>query len=198
MSNSKLSNSFGARSVLDLAEGSVTYYRLSALAGQAGVDLAGLPFTIKILLEGALRAENGLEVTAEDVLNLARYNAKTPSGPEVPFVPVRVLMQDFTGVPALTDLAALRDALAGLGRDPQKINPRLPVDLIIDHSVQADAYGSREALAVNARMEFERNRERYEFLHWGRKPSLISKWSRRLRASATRSTLNISAKWSGA
>jgi len=86
----------------------VEYYKLSALSGREGVDLASLPFTIKILLEGALRAENGLEVTKEDVLNLARYNAKTPSGPEVPFVPVRVLMQDFTGVPALTDMAGTR------------------------------------------------------------------------------------------
>lgn len=169
MSGSSRLNSFGARSVLPLSEGSVEYYKLSALSGREGVDLSSLPFTIKILLEGALRAENGLEVTKEDVLNLARYNAKAPSGPEVPFVPVRVLMQDFTGVPALTDLAALRDALARLGRDPQLINPRLPVDLIIDHSVQVDAYGSREALAVNARKEFERNRERYEFLHWGQK-----------------------------
>ena len=162
-------NSFGALSSLALAEGSVSYYRLSALSGTAGADISSLPFTIKIMLESALRCENGLEIKAEDVLNLARYNAKAPAAAEVPFMPVRALMQDFTGVPALTDLAALRGALARLGLDPQMINPRLPVDLIIDHSVQVDAYGSPEALAVNARKEFERNRERYEFLHWGQK-----------------------------
>ncbi|OIO00032.1 MAG: aconitate hydratase AcnA [Elusimicrobia bacterium CG_4_10_14_0_2_um_filter_56_8] len=162
-------NSFGALSVLPLTEGSVAYYRLSALAGQAGVDLSRLPFTIKILLESALRCENGVEVKSGDVLKLARYDARSPAEAEVPFMPVRVLMQDFTGVPALADLAALRDALARLGRDPQAINPRLPVDVVIDHSVQVDSYGTAEALGVNARMEFERNRERYEFLHWGQK-----------------------------
>ena len=169
MSGSSRLNSFGSRSVLPLSEGSVEYYRLSALSGLAGVDLSSLPFTIKILLEGALRCENGLEVKSDDILNLALYNAKSPAAAEVPFMPVRVLMQDFTGVPALTDLAALRDALARLGRDPQQINPHIPVDLIIDHSVQVDVYGVPGAPAVNARMEFERNRERYEFLHWGRK-----------------------------
>ncbi|MBI4351738.1 MAG: aconitate hydratase AcnA [Elusimicrobia bacterium] len=167
--SSARSNSFGSRSVLPLSEGGIPYYRLSALSGTEGVDLQSLPFTIKILLEGALRCENGLEVRSEDVLNIARYKAKAPADVEIPYMPVRVLMQDFTGVPALTDLAALRGALDRLGLDPQKINPRIPVDLIIDHSVQVDAYGSREALAVNARREFERNRERYEFLHWGQK-----------------------------
>jgi aconitate hydratase len=162
-------NSFQTRSILPLAGEKITYYRLSALAEQGIADPSALPCTIKILLEGALRGENGLEVTTEDVLKLARYQPKSPAKTEVPFMPVRVLMQDFTGVPALVDLAALRNALVRLGRDPQKINPLLPVDLVIDHSVQVDAYGAPEALAVNARMEFERNRERYEFLHWGQK-----------------------------
>ena len=162
-------NSFGALAALPLSSGKAGYYRLSALSGLKGVDLAAMPFTIKVLLEGALRRENGAEVRADDVLRLARYAAGAVERVEVPFLPVRVLMQDFTGVPALADLAALRGALAGLGGDPARVNPLSPVDLVIDHSVQVDDYAGPKALEVNAEMEFSRNRERYEFLHWGQK-----------------------------
>src|SRR3989338_4407863 len=135
------------------------------------VQRRGRRFFKEVLMSGSSRLNS---FGARSVLPLSEggveyYKLSALSGPEVPLLPVRVLMQDFTGGPALTDMAALRDALARLGRDPQLINPRLPVDLIIDHSVQVDAYGSREALEVNARKEFERNRERYEFLHWGQK-----------------------------
>jgi aconitate hydratase len=135
---------------------------------QAGLGLVSrLPFSIKILLEAVLREVDGYTVTEEDVEKLAHWKAKAPAPDEVPFKPARVILQDFTGVPAVVDLAAMRSAIARLGGDPQKINPVVPVNLVIDHSVQVDVFGQTIALQRNAEIEFERNRERYEFLRWG-------------------------------
>jgi aconitate hydratase len=159
-------NSFGARATLDVAGRRVTIVRLTALEA-AGVEVARLPFSIRILLENVLRNEDGRLVTREDVDALARWGAQAVPAREVPFMPARVLLQDFTGVPCVADLAAMRDATQRLGGDPARINPQVPVDLVIDHSVQVDHYGSADAFRLNAAKEFERNRERYTFLRWG-------------------------------
>ena len=159
----------GARDTLDTSGGSVYYYRLDRVADEFGVDLGRLPFSIKVLLENALRSAGEGPVTREDVENLARYEPASPAEVEIPFSPARVLLQDFTGVPAVVDLAALRSAMARNGGDPQSINPRVPVDLVIDHSVQVDSFALPEAFQINADIEFQRNQERYEFLRWGSK-----------------------------
>ena len=159
----QLSDPFGARAKLPGAD--LFYYRLDALSSIAPVER--LPYSIKVLLEALLRHCDGYIVSPEDVERLARWNAKAPEKVELPFMPARVILQDFTGVPAVVDLAALRSAMARLGGDPKKINPQVPVDLVIDHSVQVDTFGSAAALFINAEKEFVRNRERYEFLKWG-------------------------------
>ncbi len=161
---------FGARDSLHTPHGGVMIYRLSALQ-KAGLapSLDRLPFSIRILLEVVLRSVDGELVTEGDVRNLATWNAPAPLDAELPFMPARVLLQDFTGVPAVVDLASMRSAMKRLGGDPRKIDPLVPVDLVIDHSVQVDAFGSPEALGKNAEIEFQRNRERYEFLRWGQK-----------------------------
>jgi len=163
-------DAFGARSTLDTGFGRATIYRLAALA-KAGVapGLDRLPFSIKVLLEAVLRSVDGELVTADDVRNLGAWNAAAPKDAELPFMPARVILQDFTGVPAVVDLASMRAAVKRLGADPRKINPLVPVDLVVDHSVQVDVFGSPDALRRNAEIEFERNRERYEFLRWGQK-----------------------------
>jgi aconitate hydratase len=160
-------NSFGARDRFETGSGPAYYYRLAKLAEDGLADVERLPFSIKVLLESLLRNENGYDVTADDVRRLAAYDPAAPAEFEVPFKPARVVLQDFTGVPAVVDLAALRSAMKRMGGDPQRINPLVPVDLVIDHSVQVDAYDSPLALATNAAIEFDRNRERYEFLRWG-------------------------------
>ncbi|QRN79987.1 MAG: aconitate hydratase [Nocardiopsis sp. BM-2018] len=160
-------NSFGARATFDTGTGEAAYYRLATLQEQGLGDVSRLPFSIKVLLESLLRNENGYDVTREDVERLAAYDAAAPAQVELPFKPARVVLQDFTGVPAVVDLAALRAAMHRMGGDPKAINPLVPVDLVIDHSVQVDEYDSPLALASNAAIEFERNRERYEFLRWG-------------------------------
>ena len=160
-------NSFNAKSTLETSAGTVTYYDLNKLEQDGLGQVSKLPFSIKVLLESVLRNENGYDVTADDVKGLAAYNAKKPLQTEIPFKPARVILQDFTGVPSVVDLAALRSAMERLGGDPKLINPQVPVDLVIDHSVQVDEYDSPLALANNATIEFERNRERYEFLRWG-------------------------------
>ena len=160
-------NSFGARATFDTGSGEAYYYRLAALQEQGLGHVERLPFSIKILLESLLRNENGYDVTADDVRRLAGYDAASPAQVELPFKPARVVLQDFTGVPAVVDLAALRAAMHRMGGDPKAINPLVPVDLVIDHSVQVDEYDGPLALANNAAIEFERNRERYEFLRWG-------------------------------
>ena len=159
---------FGARSTFDTGAGQATIYRLDHLE-QTGVGrLARLPFSIKVMLESVLRNCDGAIVAEEDVRTLANYDAKSPAQIEVPFNLARVVMQDFTGVPAVVDLAAMRSAAKRLGGDPGKINPLMPADLVIDHSVQVDYFGIPNALRLNADIEFERNRERYEFLRWGK------------------------------
>ncbi len=160
-------NSFGARSRFDTGSGEAYYYRLATLQEQGLGEVERLPFSIKILLESLLRNENGYDVTEDDVARLAGYDAAAPAQVELPFKPARVVLQDFTGVPAVVDLAALRAAMHRMGGDPKAINPLVPVDLVIDHSVQVDEYQGPLALATNASIEFERNRERYEFLRWG-------------------------------
>ncbi len=164
-----MKDSFGARSSFDLVGGQAVMYRLDKLE-KAGVgSLARLPFSIKILLESVLRNCDGTLVTEDDVRALANWNASAPAEREVPFKPARVILQDFTGVPAVVDLAAMRSAMKRMGGNPAKINPLVPVDLVIDHSVQVDFFGNTLALNKNAEIEFARNRERYEFLRWGQK-----------------------------
>src|SRR5712692_5098525 len=150
-----LKNSFSARA--ELAPG-LSYYRLDALK-QAGVapNLDRLPFSIRVMLECLLRNEDGYVVTADNVKSLANWNAKSPAQVELPFLPARVLWQDYTGVPAVVDLAAMRAAMQQMGGDPQKINPLVPVHLVIDHSVQIDFFGTNMALQKNSEIEFERN-----------------------------------------
>lgn len=161
-----MNNSFGAKSTLRSSGVDYTIYRLQALENEAG-SLSRLPYSLRILLENLLRTENGLSVTPEDIRALATWDASQMPHGEIAFTPARVLLQDFTGVPCVVDLAAMRDAMARLGGDPSKINPLQPVELVIDHSVQVDAYGSDAALALNVELEFERNVERYAFLKWG-------------------------------
>ncbi|MCW5943594.1 MAG: aconitate hydratase AcnA [Fimbriimonadaceae bacterium] len=156
-------NSFGAKSTLRTAGREVSYYRLDAVTS----NLARLPFSIRILLENLLRNEDGVNVMRAHVEAVADWNAQAEPSQEIAFTPARVLLQDFTGVPCVVDLAAMRDAMAALGGDPKRINPLQPVELVIDHSVQVDAYGSDAALMINRDLEFERNQERYEFLKWG-------------------------------
>jgi aconitate hydratase len=156
-----------ARSNLETASGRYSIMRLEALERAGLTRLDRLPYSIRVLLESVLRQVNGPEVTMHDVEALAGWQAQSDRRPGIPFLPARVIMQDFTGVPAVVDLAAMRDGLARLGGDPQRINPQVPVDLVIDHSVQVDFFASPEALQRNAELEFQRNRERYEFLRWG-------------------------------
>ncbi len=162
-----LLDSLDARALLSGGADPIYYYRLSALE-EAGIGrISRLPFSIKVLLEALLRQVDGFAVTEEDVRRLANWDAANPAPVELPFKPARVVMQDFTGVPGVVDLAAMRSAMARLGGDPKQVNPLIPVDLVIDHSVQVDQFGSTAALFFNAEREFERNRERYEFLKWG-------------------------------
>jgi aconitate hydratase len=162
-------DSFGARGTLTTASGEVTLYRLSALAERGIGAIDSLPFSIKVLLENALRNLDNHEVREHDVTHIAGWDHTRAMDVEIPFKPARVILQDFTGVPCVVDLAALRSAMVRMGGDPRRINPTVPVDLVIDHSVQVDAFAMRDALRINAEYEFRRNRERYEFLHWGQR-----------------------------
>ena len=163
-----MTDPFGARATLDVGGRSVSIFSLGALA-RAGLPVERLPYSMKVLLENLLRTLDGQTVRPEDVEAVARWDPSAEPGREIAFTPSRVLLQDFTGVPAVVDLAAMRDAMADLGGDPQKINPLQPAELVIDHSVQVDEYGSSAALLINAKKEFERNRERYLFLRWGQR-----------------------------
>jgi aconitate hydratase len=158
-------NSFSARDTLRAGEREYTYFRLAALGER--YDLATLPYSLKILLENLLRFEDGRSVTRADIEALASWQPGAKSSKEIAYRPARVLLQDFTGVPCVVDLAAMRDAIAEFGGDPKKINPLQPVELVIDHSVQVDAWASPAAFETNAQLEFERNGERYAFLKWG-------------------------------
>jgi aconitate hydratase len=161
-------SNFDARDTLAVPGGTAYYYRLAKLEEDGLLpSLDRLPFSIRVMLEGALRGCDSRTIREEDVRNLAAYEPTRPAQVEVPFAPGRVLLQDFTGVPAVVDLAALRSAMGRNGGDPAEINPRVKVDLVIDHSVQVDAFAVPEAFRLNGDMEFERNRERYEFLRWG-------------------------------
>jgi len=166
MSKTTHPNSFKAAATLNVGGKTFHYYQLSAL----GSDLTRLPFSLRVLLENLLRCEDGKTVTADDIRFLAKWDAKAEPSREIAYMPARVLMQDFTGVPAIVDLAAMRDAMKALGggqKEIEKINPLVPAELVIDHSVQVDEYGSARAYDLNAALEFSRNRERYAFLKWG-------------------------------
>ena len=158
---------FGARDTFNTGSGEAGIYRLSALQNAGLGQIDRMPFSIRVLLEAVLRGCDGFQIRQDDVKNLAAWDAKAVKPDEVPFKPYRVVLQDFTGVPAVVDLAAMRSAMARLGGDPQKINPLIPVDLVIDHSVQVDFFGHGGALVQNVEIEFQRNKERYEFLRWG-------------------------------
>jgi aconitate hydratase len=159
-------NSFGSQSTLKVGNKSYEIFRLNALEAK-GLSLRRLPYSLRVLLENLLRQEDGKSVTADDIEFLAKWQAKAEPAREIAFMPARVLMQDFTGVPAIVDLAAMRDAMKQLGGDPEKINPLQPAELVIDHSVQVDEFGTSNAYSINAALEFQRNRERYAFLKWG-------------------------------
>ncbi len=162
-----MKNSFNAKSTLDVNGKKYQFFSLPSINNQG--DVATLPFSLKVLLENLLRHEDGLNITREDIQSLANWNPASQPDTEIAFTPARVLMQDFTGVPAVVDLAAMRDAMSKLGGNPDKINPLSPAELVIDHSVQVDHYGTADSLERNAAIEFDRNEERYEFLRWGQK-----------------------------
>ena len=159
-------DSWGVRRSLDVGDASYDYFSLRSIESELG-DLSRLPYSLKVLLENLLRWEDGRTVTVHDVKAVGQWLETQTSSQEIAYRPARVLMQDFTGVPAVVDLAAMRDAITALGGDPRKINPMVPVDLVIDHSVMIDQFGSPEAFAFNVDMEYERTKERYEFLRWG-------------------------------
>ena len=159
-------DSFGAKTALDVDGTSYEIFRLDAVTGE-GLDVASLPFSLKVLLENLLRTEDGADITADDIKAIAGWDADADPSQEIQFTPARVIMQDFTGVPCVVDLATMREAMADLGGDPAKINPLAPAEMVIDHSVIADVFGTPEAFERNVEIEYERNRERYQFLRWG-------------------------------
>ena len=166
MSSPKSVDSFGAKGTLDVDGKSYEIYRLASVAGD-GLDVDSLPYSLKILLENLLRTEDGANITADDIRALAGWDADAEPSKEIQFTPARVIMQDFTGVPCVVDLATMREAMSELGGDPSKINPLAPAEMVIDHSVIADVFGSPEAFERNVEIEYERNKERYQFLRWG-------------------------------
>ncbi|MFD1827678.1 MULTISPECIES: aconitate hydratase [Mumia] len=159
-------NSFNAKETLNVGDTAYEIYRLGAVTGE-GLDVASLPFSLKVLLENLLRTEDGADITADDIKALAGWDADAEPSKEIQFTPARVIMQDFTGVPCVVDLATMREAMADLGGDPSKINPLAPAEMVIDHSVIADVFGTPDAFERNVEIEYERNRERYQFLRWG-------------------------------
>ncbi|MCR4511845.1 aconitate hydratase [Aeromicrobium sp. 50.2.37] len=159
-------DSFNAEQTLEVGDASYTYFKLDAVKGD-GLDVATLPFSLKVLLEALLRTEDGADITKADIEALAGWDANADPSKEIQFTPARVIMQDFTGVPCVVDLATMREAMADLGGDATKINPLAPAEMVIDHSVIADVFGTPEAFERNVEIEYERNRERYQFLRWG-------------------------------
>ncbi|MDE3204688.1 MAG: aconitate hydratase, partial [Acidobacteriota bacterium] len=157
-----IKDSFGARARFEVGERSYEIFRLDAVEGSGR-----LPYSLKILLENLLRNEDGVSVRAADIAPLAEWDADAEPSREIAFAPARILMQDFTGVPAVVDLAAMRDAMLDLGGDPSRVNPLIPAELVIDHSIIADVYGTPDAYSRNAELEYQRNAERYRFLRWG-------------------------------
>src|SRR5438105_4895125 len=160
-----MANAFGTQAALRVGDRQYTIHRLASLQ-QTHPGVASLPFCHKILLENLLRNEDGLSVRPDDIQALAKWDPAARSDREIAFMPARVLLQDFTGVPAIVDLAAMRDAMVRMGGDPKRINPLLPAELVIDHSVIVDEFGTATAFQVNADLEFQRNRERYALLRW--------------------------------
>jgi len=169
MKKFNIPDSFQTLTKLDSGKAEIIYFRINKLEEMGLGNIQCLPYSIKILLESVLRSENNREITKENIVALAKYNPERPRAVQIPFKPARVLLQDFTGVPCVVDLAAMRSAMHRLGKDPKNINPEIPVDLVIDHSLQVDCSSGPDALKENIRLEFERNRERYEFLNWGQK-----------------------------
>jgi aconitate hydratase len=163
-----MANSFDARSTLKVGGRAYEIFRLDSMA-RAGIEVQRLPYSLRILLEGLLRTEDGVTVSRDDIEALARWSPSAPPTREIAFTPARVLLQDFTGVPAVVDLAAMRDAMAQLGGDPSRINPLQPVELVVDHSVQVDAFATPQAFQTNVDLDYQRNRERYQFLRWGQR-----------------------------
>ena len=161
-------DSFGAKGSLEVNGSTYEIYRLSAVAGE-GLDVDSLPYSLKILLENLLRTEDGADVSADDIRGLAGWDAAADPSEEIQFTPARVIMQDFTGVPAVVDLATMREAMKDLGGDATKINPLAPAELVIDHSVIADVFGTADSFARNVEIEYDRNEERYQFLRWGQR-----------------------------
>src|SRR6187402_3399622 len=159
-------DSFGAKSTLDVDGKSYEIFRLDAVEGE-GLDVKSLPFSLKVLLENLLRTEDGADITADHIKAIAGWDADAAPDQEIQFTPARVIMQDFTGVPCVVDLATMREAMEELGGDATKINPLAPAEMVIDHSVIADVFGTPEAFERNVEIEYERNRERYQFLRWG-------------------------------
>jgi len=165
----KYLDSLNTKTTLSAGGGTYAMFSLPALEQRGVAQVSRLPFCIKVLLENLLRQEDGRLVEAADVEALARWNPHNLPDREIPFTPSRVLLQDFTGVPVLVDLASMRDAAARFRVDPALVNPVIPADLVIDHSVQVDAFGSAASLATNVKREYERNRERYAFMRWGQR-----------------------------
>ncbi len=159
-------DSFGAKGTLDVDGKSYEIYRLNAVEGE-GLDVDSLPYSLKVLLENLLRTEDGANITADDIKALAGWDADADPSKEIQFTPARVIMQDFTGVPCVVDLATMREAMSELGGDATRINPLAPAEMVIDHSVIADVFGTPEAFERNVEIEYERNKERYQFLRWG-------------------------------
>src|SRR5690606_31191441 len=159
-------DSFGAKNTLQVGQNQYRIYRLDAVRGE-GLDVATLPYSLKILLENLLRNEDGSDITADDIRALAGWDPSAQPDREIAFTPARVVLQDFTGVPAVVDLAAMREAVRDLGGDPARINPLAPVELVIDHSVIVDVFGQPTSFERNVEIEYERNLERYQFLRWG-------------------------------
>ena len=178
-----MTDSFGARQSISVGDADYDIYRLDAI-GDLRVEQ--LPYTLKILLENLLRHEDGENITADDIQALAAWDPKAKPETEIAFTPARVILQDFTGVPAVVDLAAMRDAMVKLGGKASAINPLSPAELVIDHSVQVDHFGTPESLAANNAIEFERNKERYSFLRWDRMPFRTFGSCRPIRASFIR------------
>src|SRR5581483_11312036 len=166
MGSNSPSNSFGAKGSLTVGGRDYLVHRLAPLTA-AGRDVSRLPYSLKILLENLLRHEDGVTVTADDITALAGWDPHAEPDREIAFAPARILMQDFTGVPAVVDLAVMRDAMTTMGGNADKVNPLVPAELVIDHSIVADVYGVADAFARNAALEFARNQERYRFLRWG-------------------------------
>ena len=190
-------DSFKAKKTLKVGPKTYTYFSLKAAEKNGLTGISQLPFSMKVLLENLLRFEDGRTVTKEDISAVAAWLKTKSSDREIAFRPARVLMQDFTGVPAVVDLAAMRDAATKLGADPKRVNPLVPVDLVIDHSVMVDYFGHAASFKQNVKREYERNMERYEFLKWGQGAFDNSASCRRAPASATRSTSNTSPRPSG-